>query len=82
MNKLAFIIEDCAKETKHYYLKSVAGGYAIPNYTKTMFVEAARDLVCERAASGVRFQGKEKIAALITEYMTTKQAAFFNTLND
>ena len=80
MNKLTFIIEDCFKQNMNQRKKALAGGYAIPNLTKEAFIAACVDLVCARAAAGVRYQGKDKIKELLLDYGAKKQQAFLDTL--
>lgn len=79
MNKLTFIIQDCFNQAKRYHLRAVAGGYARPDLTQEQFINDCCDSVCERAAAGVRYQGKDKIRALLWEYAAT-QKNFFETL--
>ena len=81
MNKVDFIIEDCAKQHAYYYKRAVAGGYALPNYTKTQFFKDVTDLVCERKASGVRYLGKEEILKRVQAFAESKMPKFLATLN-
>lgn len=48
--------------------------------TKKQFVDDCVDLVCCRACAGVRYQGKEKIAQMIIEYMQEKRKVSWSKL--
>lgn len=81
MNKLNFMITDCANEIAYYYLRSVKGGYNVPDYTKDKFVKDVTDLICERKHCGVRFLGKDEIARRVTEYVEQHMSKFLTMLN-
>ena len=82
MNKLEFMLEDCSKQMARQHLRAVAGGYAVPHYTKTQYIKDVADLICMRKVSGVRYLGKEEIANRVKTYVETRLNKFFQTLDD
>lgn len=50
------------------------------DYSKKQFVQDTVDSICERACAGVRYQGKEKIAQMVVEYMTEKRKVSWSKL--
>ena len=81
---MANVLESLVVEISNNTLNNVKKWWWSNNqdYSKTQFLNDVVDLICARSCSGVRYQGKDGIRAMVKTYMETKKPVSWKKLTD